>query len=257
MQSLNPRITEWKGCRVWIIGGSTGIGRATAVLLHTCGAEVAVSARTASTLAQLAQAHAGLVALPLDLNDTAAIDAALRSLVTRWGGVDLIICAAGTYAPTRAWELTPERVDEMMGVNLIATMKATALIVPQLMKQGAGTVVYISSVAAYRGLPKALVYGPSKAALTNFAETLYLDLHEKGIGVVVVSPGFVRTPLTAQNDFTMPALIEPEEAAREIKAGLESGAFEIHFPKRFTRVLKFLRFWPNRWYFSVIKRIAG
>jgi short-subunit dehydrogenase len=101
-----------------------------------------------------------------------------------------------------------------------------------------------------------LVYGPSKAALTNFAETLYLDLHPKNIGVVVINPGFVRTPMTSQNDFNMPALIEPEEAAREIKDGLEAGKFEIHFPRRFTRVLKFLRFWPDTLYFKFIKRIV-
>ncbi len=254
--SLNPRIASWTGQRVWIIGGSTGIGRATAVLLRNAGAFVAVSARKADALNALAAEHPGLLPLPLDLNDIDAVARAQSTLVKKWNGIDLILCAAGAYTPTRAWELTPERVDEMMGVNLISTMKATALLIPLLLKQGSGTIAFISSVAGYRGLPKALVYGPSKAALTNFAETLYLDLHEKGIGVVVVSPGFVRTPLTAQNEFNMPALIEPEEAAEEIKAGLEAGVFEIHFPRRFTRVLKFLRWWPDALYFKLIKRVV-
>ena len=254
--SLNPRIASWTGQRVWIIGGSTGIGRATAILLRNAGAFVAVSARKADVLNALATQHPGLLPLPLDLNDIDAVARAQATLVEKWNGIDLILCAAGAYTPTRAWELTPERVDEMMGVNLISTMKATALFIPLLLKQGSGTIAFISSVAGYRGLPKALVYGPSKAALTNFAETLYLDLHEKGIGVVVVSPGFVRTPLTAQNEFNMPALIEPEEAAEEIKAGLEAGTFEIHFPRRFTRVLKFLRWWPDALYFKFIKRVV-
>ncbi len=254
--SLNPRFTSWTGQRVWVIGGSTGIGRATAMLLHTCGAKVAVSARSVKNLEALRAENAGLLALPLDLNDTAAVARAQTELIQAWGGIDLVVCAAGAYTATRAWELTPERVDEMMGVNLISTMKATAIFLPQLLQQGSGTIAFVSSVAGYRGLPKALVYGPSKAALTNFAETLYLDLHEKGLGVVVISPGFVRTPMTAQNDFNMPALIEPEEAAREIKEGLEAGRFEIHFPRRFTRVLKFLRWWPDALYFKFIKRIV-
>jgi NAD(P)-dependent dehydrogenase (short-subunit alcohol dehydrogenase family) len=254
--SLNPRFTSWTGKRVWIIGGSTGIGRATAILLHTCGAVVAVSARKLDVLNALAGEHQGMLALPLDLNDMEAVRRAQTTLVEQWGGIDLVVCAAGAYTATRAWELTPERVDEMMGVNLISTMKATAILIPQLLKQGSGTVAFISSVAGYRGLPKALVYGPSKAALTNFAETLYLDLHTKNIGVVIINPGFVRTPMTSQNDFNMPALIEPEEAAREIKDGLEAGIFEIHFPKRFTRVLKFLRWWPDTLYFKFIKRIV-
>ena len=115
----------------------------------------------------------------------------------------------------------------------------------------------VSSVAGYRGLPKSLVYGPTKAALINLTETLYLDLHPKGLGVCVVMPGFVKTPLTAQNDFRMPALIEPDEAAREIVAGLERGDFEIHFPRRFTGWLKLMRLLPYRLYFPAIRRMTG
>jgi short-subunit dehydrogenase len=254
--SLNPRIQSWNEKRVWIIGGSTGIGRATATLLHTCGAKIAVSARNATALETFCTEHMGMIALPLDLNETQAVARAQAALLQSWHTIDLIIYAAGTYTPTRAWELTPARVDEMMSVNLVSTMKATAINLPQLLSQGHGAIAFISSVAGYRGLPKALVYGPSKAALTNFAETLYLDLHEKGIGVFVIHPGFVRTPLTAQNEFNMPALIEPEEAAREIMAGLEAGVFEIHFPRRFTRILKFMRWWPDALYFKLIRRIV-
>jgi short-subunit dehydrogenase len=254
--ALNPKIANWRGLRVWIIGGSTGIGRACASLFHSYGAEIAVSARNAKTLSELCGAHAGMRALPLDLNDTDAVARARDELVNAWTRIDLVIFAAGAYTPTRAWELTPERIDEMMGVNLISTMKATALLTPQLIAQGQGTMAFISSVAGYRGLPKALVYGPSKAALTNFAETLYMDLNEKNIGVVLINPGFVRTPLTAQNEFKMPALIEPEEAALEMARGFERGVFEIHFPRRFTRVLKFLRWWPDRLYFKFIRRIT-
>jgi short-subunit dehydrogenase len=115
----------------------------------------------------------------------------------------------------------------------------------------------ISSVAGYRGLPTALVYGAGKAALNNLAETLYLDLAPKGIGVYLVCPGFVKTPLTDQNTFRMPSLISAPAAAEAIIAGFERGDFEIHFPKRFTGVLKMLRLLPYRWYFPLIRRITG
>ena len=105
---------------------------------------------------------------------------------------------------------------------------------PALLAQGHGAIGIVSSVAGYRGLPKALVYGASKAALINFAETLYLDLRPRGLGVYLINPGFVKTPLTDKNEFRMPALITAEEAAAEILAGLRAGRFEIHFPRRFT-----------------------
>ena len=107
------------------------------------------------------------------------------------------------------------------------------------------------------GLPKALAYGPSKAALINFAETLYLDLAPKGVSVFIINPGFVATALTAQNDFEMPALISAENAAARIVRGFAGGAFEIHFPQRFTRVLKLLRLLPDRVYFKLIARGTG
>ena len=119
------------------------------------------------------------------------------------------------------------------------------------------TIALVSSVAGYRGLPKSLVYGPTKAAVINLAETLYLDLQPKGIGVCVINPGFVRTPMTDQNDFKMPALIEPGEAAEEIVKGLERGEFEIDFPKRFTRFLKFLRVLPYGQYFPAVRKATG
>jgi short-subunit dehydrogenase len=115
----------------------------------------------------------------------------------------------------------------------------------------------ISSVAGFRGLPKSLAYGPTKAALTNLAENLYLDLEPLGLGVSVIHPGFVKTLLTAQNDFAMPALITPEQAAEAMVAGWAKGDFDIHFPKRFTRVMKLLRLLPYRAYFPAVRRATG
>jgi len=130
-------------------------------------------------------------------------------------------------------------------------------VLPALLAQGRGALGIVASVAGYRGLPKALIYGASKAALINFTETLYLDLHPRGFGVYLINPGFVRTPLTDKNEFKMPHLISAEEAAASLIKGLDAGDFEIDFPKAFTRQLKLLRLLPYRWYFALIRRSTG
>jgi short-subunit dehydrogenase len=145
----------------------------------------------------------------------------------------------------------------LLETNLHGVIKTTAAVLPALLAQGSGAIGIVSSVAGYRGLPKALIYGASKAALINFAETLYLDLHPKGLGVYLINPGFVKTPLTDKNEFRMPHLITAEQAADAIVAGLDAGEFEIDFPKAFTRQLKLLRILPYRWYFALIRRATG
>ncbi|TAG02465.1 MAG: SDR family NAD(P)-dependent oxidoreductase [Betaproteobacteria bacterium] len=257
MSTLNPPIRDWPSQRVWIIGASTGIGKSLAEALLARGARVAVSARRADVLEQAFSAHTNALRLPLDLTDVDAVARGLDQVVSAWAAVDLVIIMAGTYSSIRAWELTAELVRETMQVNVYGVMNASALLTQHFLKQRTGHLSIVSSVAGYRGLPKALVYGPSKAAMINFAETLYIDLSEKGIGVSVVNPGFVRTPLTAGNKFNMPHLIEPEEAASQMIAGYERGEFEIHFPKAFTRQLKLLRLLPYRWYFKLIKKSTG
>jgi short-subunit dehydrogenase len=127
-------------------------------------------------------------------------------------------------------------------------------VLPTFLQQGAGHISIVSSVAGGRGLPNSLAYGPTKAALINLSESLYLDLHEHGIGVSLINPGFVQTPLTDQNKFHMPALISAAEAAQEMIKGWGKGEFEIHYPKRFTRVLKFLKLLPYGLYFKLVKK---
>lgn len=257
MTTLNATIRDWPNQRVWIIGASTGIGKALADALLAKGARVAVSARRAQVLDEAFGHQPRALCAPLDLTDRAAVASGLTQIVENWGGVDLVILMAGAYRALRAWDLTDELIRETMETNVYGVMNASALLTQHFVQQGSGHLSIVSSVAGYRGLPKALVYGPSKAAATNFAEVLYLDLSEKGIGVSVVHPGFVRTPLTAGNDFNMPHLIEPEQAATEMIRGYERGDFDIHFPRAFTRQLKFLRMLPYRWYFKLIKRSTG
>ena len=257
--ALNPPIRDWRGQRCWIVGASTGIGAALAERLALAGAHLALSARRSEPLAAMAERFGAgrSLALPLDIRDADALAAAARTLTASWGGIDVVILMAGDYQPMRAWEIDLAAVRSMVETNLLGAFNVLAAVTPLLMKQGGGTIALVSSVAGYRGLPRSLAYGPTKAALINLAETLYLDLHPKGIGVCVVNPGFVKTPLTDQNDFKMPALITADEAAREIMDGLGRGAFEIHFPRRFTRVLKFLRLLPYRAYFAAIRRLVG
>ncbi|MGE0355636.1 MAG: SDR family NAD(P)-dependent oxidoreductase [Burkholderiales bacterium] len=257
--ALNPPIRPWKDKRCWIVGASTGIGAALAERLSGEGARVALSARRAEPLAKMASriGKARALALPLDITDAPALEAAAGRITDAWGGIDLVVVMAGEYKPMRAWELDLGAARAMVDVNLMGSYNALAATIPRLIAQGSGTIALVSSVAGYRGLPKSLVYGPTKAAMINLAETLYLDLSPKGLGVCVVNPGFVKTPMTAVNEFRMPALIEPEEAAEEIVAGLERGEFEIHFPKRFTRWLKLLRLLPYGRYFPAVRKATG
>jgi NAD(P)-dependent dehydrogenase (short-subunit alcohol dehydrogenase family) len=254
---MNPTITDWKDRRVWLMGASSGIGAALARALTAAGARVALSARRAERLTTLAKGLPGALVLPCDATDVASLDAARERIVAAWGGIDLAVYLAGDYTPMRAWDYERKAAERMIAVNLGGAIAFAAALTPLLLKQQGGQIAFVSSVAGYRGLPKALIYGPTKAALINFAETLYLDLAPRGIGVRLINPGFVATPLTAQNDFAMPALITPDEAAAAILRGLASSAFEIHFPKRFTYFMKLLRLLPYRLYFFLIRRITG
>jgi NADP-dependent 3-hydroxy acid dehydrogenase YdfG len=257
--SLNPPIADWRGLRCWIIGASSGIGASLAERLGTLGACVALSARRAEALEQIASRFADgtCLVLPLDLRNSGDVAEAARTVVARWGAIDLVVVMAGDYKPMRAWEIELATARSMLDTNVMGAYNAIAAVVPSMIRAKAGTIALVSSVAGYRGLPKSLVYGPTKAALINLAEALYMDLRPRGIGVCVVNPGFVKTPLTANNRFRMPALIGAETAAREIMLGLERGEFEIHFPKRFTRVVRLLRLMPYAFYFAAIRRLTA
>jgi len=253
--SLNPRLADWSGQRVWLIGASSGIGEATARLLMQRGARVALTSRKRDALTALADGNALVAAA--DVTNRASLQAAFDDVCARFGGIDVALVNAGTHQPVRAWELDAGSAENLVQVNLVGAINATALLAPYFAQRGSGRIAITASVAGYSGLPTGLVYGATKAALINFAETLYLDLAPKGVAVHLINPGFVKTPLTDLNDFTMPALIGVDEAAREILAGIERGEFEIHFPRRFTRMLKLLRLLPYRAYFPLVHRITG
>ncbi|RYY93700.1 MAG: SDR family NAD(P)-dependent oxidoreductase [Comamonadaceae bacterium] len=260
---FNPPLAHWRGKTVWIVGASSGIGRATALALLARGACVAVSARNADALASLAAEHptaAGapprVRVLPLDASDAEAVRAAHGELAAH-GAIDLVLYCAGTYKALRADAFDLDTMVSHQQINYVGALNVLAVVLPGLIARGAGHVSLMASVAGFRGLPQSLAYGPTKAALTNLAEVLYADLHERGIGVSVIQPGFVETPLTAQNEFQMPALITPAQAADAMLAGWADGDFEIHYPKRFTAWMKLLRVLPYRLYFPVVRRFTG
>lgn len=255
--SLNPALADWAGRTAWLVGASSGIGRATASLLHARGARVVVSARDASALDEFVAAHPGSLGVPLDVTDRAAVAAAATQVAASCGAIDLVLYCAGHYRPMRATDFDLDEALRHVEVNQVGALHVIAAVLPVLLKQRAGHLSLVSSVAGYRGLPNSIAYGPTKAALINLAETLYLDLSPQGIGVSVINPGFVETPLTAQNGFTMPALITPDQAALEIVRGWAAGRFEIHFPKRFTRWLKALRLLPDGLYFRAVRGATG
>lgn len=257
--SLNPPVTQWSGRTVWLIGASTGIGRATASKLHALGAQVIVSARNEAALQAFVAQHPGSAAVALDVVDADSVRLAgqrVRELALQ-GRLDMVVYCAGYYKAMRAQEFDLHEAMRHQHINYDGALHVLDTVLPILLAQRGGHLSLVASVAGFRGLPKALAYGPTKAALNSLAETLYLDLHPQGIGISVINPGFVATPMTAHNDFSMPALLTPEQAAQEMIAGWASGAFEIHFPRRFTLWLKLLRHLPHALYFPAVRRVTG
>jgi len=267
---LNPPISDWRGLRVWIVGASSGIGAALARQLHHQGARLILSARRLAAMQALGLHGSVLVAC--DLRDPEQLSQACSQALTVLGGVDVVVWMAGVYQPVTVDTYAPEQVLDITRTNYEAILHVLGALLAALRQPAAASadaasgtsgrfgstpprgLVLVSSVAGFRGLPKALAYGPTKAALTHLAEILHLELAPRGVGVWVIHPGFVQTPATAINDFHMPALISAEAAARAIVEGLSRSAFEIHFPQRFTIAMKLLALLPYRVYFALMRR---
>lgn len=255
--ALNPRFDYSADQVVWVVGASTGIGRAVAERLASKGVKVVVSARNASALHTFEARFNGCLALALDVTDAAAVRSACNAIVQRYGRLDRVLYCAGVYKAMRAQQFDLCQMVQHQQVNYIGALNVLAPVIPLFLQQGGGHISLVSSVAGFSGLPQGLAYGPTKAALTHLAETLFLDLRAQGIGVSVVHPGFVETPLTRQNEFPMPFLQTPEQAADAIEKGWMRGHFEIDFPKRFSFILKALRWLPYGLYFKLVHKGTG
>jgi short-subunit dehydrogenase len=253
---MNPAMAQWKGRRVWIIGASSGIGRALAHALYREGAHVCVSARSIAALESFGTDHPLASVVPLDATDAVAVRAAAQALLEQ-GPLDVVVYCAAHYRELRATAFDLQEMLKHQQVNYVGAVHMLDAVLPGMLAGGRGHLCLVGSVAGFRGLPKSLAYGPTKAALINLAETLYMDLRDRGIGVSLVNPGFVQTRLTAANDFEMPALISVERAAHEILQGWARGRFEIHFPRRFTWSMKLLKLLPFKLYQALVRRVTG
>jgi short-subunit dehydrogenase len=239
---------------VWITGASAGIGRALALRFASAGFRVAASARNVEALEELAARSGGRIeAVPVDVTDAAAVQAAAARLAP----IALAVFNAGTHEPMGAADFSAARLRRLFEVNLFGVAHGLEAALPDMLARRTGKLAIVASVAGYGGLPTAVAYGATKAALINMAEALRLELHGSGVSIALVCPGFVDTPLTARNDFPMPFLMSAEAAAERIFQGLLADAFEIAFPRRFVWLLKAINLLPYPLYFPLVRRATG
>lgn len=252
-------MTVRQGRVVWITGAGKGIGRALALKCAAAGDTIAASARTAADLESLAMEAAHLPGrvrpFPLDVTDSPGVAARIAEIENALGLIDIAVLNAGTHTPTPLSDFTPAAVRSLFEVNVMGAVNClSALTAKREVRRGARIVV-LASLAGYRGLPLASAYGASKAALINMCESLKPELERFGIGLQLINPGFVKTPLTDKNAFPMPFLIPAEIAAERIFKSFESGRFETAFPRRFAFIMKLLRLLPDRLYFQLTRRM--
>lgn len=239
---------------VWLIGASEGIGRETAKALAAAGTHLTLSARQLPRLQELAAEIGGNCQIvACDITNADEVQVAWQR-VQAFAPLDVLLFNAGTYEPMPATAFDLPRAQHMVQVNFMAILPILSHIIPAFIARRAGHIALVASVAGYRGLPDAIGYGASKAALIHLAENLKCDLRSHGIKVQVINPGFVATRLTAKNDFKMPGIISAPVAARHIVQGLQSQRFEIRFPWLFSSVLKLLRLLPYGLYFRLVSK---
>ncbi len=237
---------------IWLTGASSGIGAAVAKEAAKRGYKLVLTARRGELLEELATtlrnlpgvASQDILSISADVTDGDAIKRCVSTATAHFGKIDILLANAGTSYLADPEQLSTEGCEQLFQINFFGVIRCIETILPQMIERGRGHIVAVSSVAGYRGLPRAAPYCASKSALTTFLESLRFDLKPKGVAVSIVSPGFVKTPLTDKNDFEMPFLISPEVAAVQIMNGIRSKRMEIHFPKRFTYLLKLMRIIP-------------
>ncbi len=239
---------EWTGKRYWLVGASEGLGLALAQMISRAGAEVILSARSEDRLSAAVATLAGKAsAVPCDVADRASVQAAADQI----GPVDGVVYLAGVYWPTKAQEWNAEQVEAMCDVNFIGCARVIGAVLPGMVARGSGHVVITGSLSGFRGLPGSIGYTASKAGVMSLAECLYADLRDTGVEVQVANPGFIRTRLTDKNDFSMPFLMEPAEAAQEMFEHMNSDTFKKSFPLMFSWLFRLSQFLPDWAYYRM------
>ena len=242
---------------IWITGGSTGIGKALAIKFAAQGWNVAVSARRAELLNELSNSYENISGFPLDVTDKEKCKEVFNEIKNKYENIDICFFSTGTWDPKKEKEIDIERMEDVFKVNFFGTVNSIKAVEQHFRDKKKGIITIVSSIAGYRGLPNSTGYGPSKSALNNLAESLYFDFKRYNVRVCLVSPGFIKTPMTDKNDFKMPFLKTPEYAADQIYEGLvNKNIFEIHFPKSLTITLKLLSFLPSKIYFSLLGKLT-
>lgn len=242
---------EWQGKRYWLVGASEGLGRAVAEKVSRAGAEVYLSARNADRLADLAGDLPGKAhAVPLDVGDRAAVEVAAEQI----GEIDGMIFLAGVYWPQPAQEWNAQQVETMFDINLTGAARCVGAVLPGMIERGRGHVVLTGSLSGFRGLPGSIGYGSAKAGLMHLAESMQADLRKTPIEVQLVNPGFIRTRLTDKNDFTMPFIMDPDEAATEMFEHMCGDSFKKNFPMVFSWMFRLSQFLPDFLYYRLFGR---
>ncbi len=245
---------------VWITGASSGLGRQAAVEFARRGWRVAATARRADLLDDLVQGFSDplgeIVAFPGDITDAAAMAGLLARIEHELGPVGIAVLNAGIHQELRAERFTASALRALFEVNVFGTANGLEALIPRMIGRGGGRICLVASMAGYIGLPTASAYGASKAALIHLGESLRIELEPKGVTVSVVCPGFVKTPATDRNTFTMPFLMPVERAARCLVDGVLDGRFEVSFPWRFAMIMKLLRCLPYGVSLPLIARIT-
>jgi len=242
---------------IWITGGSTGIGRALAIKFASKGWNVAASARRVELLNELSNSYENIYAFPLDVTDKYKCKEVFNEIKNKFENIDICFFSTGTWNPKKEKDIDVEQMEEVFRINFFGTVNSIKAVEKYFKDKKSGIITIVSSIAGYRGLPNSTGYGPSKSALNNLAESLYFDFKRFNVRVCLVSPGFIKTPMTDKNDFKMPFLKTTEYAAEKIYDGLISkNVFEIHFPKSLTLILKVLSLLPSKIYFSLVGKMT-
>ena len=242
---------------IWITGGSTGIGKALAIKFASKGWNVAVSARRTELLTELSNDYENISSFPLDVTNKTQCKEVFEIIKNKYENLDICFFSTGTWNPIKEKDIDVEQIENVFKVNFFGTVNTIKSVEQYFKEKKSGTITIVSSIAGYRGLPNSTGYGPSKSALNNLAESLYFDFKRYGVRICLVSPGFIKTPMTDKNDFKMPFLKTTEYAAEKIYDGLiNKNIFEIHFPKSLTLILKFLSFLPSKIYFGLLGRLT-
>ena len=242
---------------IWITGASSGIGKALSLKFAKEGWLVAASARRENLLKELNQENENIHPFPLDVTDKEKCSEVFNEIKNKFQNIDICFFSTGTWNPKKEKEIDVEQMEEVFKINFFGTVNSIKAVEQYFRERENGIITIVSSIAGYRGLPNSTGYGPSKSALNNLAESLYFDFKRHNVRVCLVSPGFIKTPMTDKNDFKMPFLKTPEFAADRIYDGLiNKNIFEIHFPKALTLTLKFLSFLPSKIYFNLVGRMT-